>query len=1103
MPKLKEGPAYQCSDGVLNLTTFPKELQSLDLSQEVEGGPVRKVELGFDRYGKAGERIPALQEVILPPTLEELPLWDIALPKVQEINIPASCKKIGAGSFAQWSALKAVALPHGVKKVPASCFRNCKKLAAVELPSSVTSIDKAAFSGCASLKSIRLPAGVRTIGQDAFSGCKMLQEITFPNGLEKIEKNAFKNCKALGRVDLPASAEYDKTSFPDATAVFVDGKQVERVADELHICFSSVALYSEPVDPQQLEAGRPVIVHAMEHLFTVRLEVVAENGAHLGFLASTEVSKLPRFRTLSLGQAFAATLEQLSEGKWQVVFAEDTPLFNTPFPERTVKYGQKTQRVLPAREMTDRAVLFYTVKAPAMKPIYENVDAYVQQEEYAKAYSQEEAERIFVSNDNWKYAPEPDTSSDFYNSHITDAILEQIPCGTELGVSLDAVHLPVDNGSWAYMHAGGNPDEYPYPMPAFVFSWNGVRFADIPAIYDHHNAISSYCAIAALWEWGKRPTLRPRAWLIGLGKPEYQGGTAFCEVLLSFEEGGAVPQNKLNIREALRYVHRDDEPWEIPAKQILQTFAETQRINLTYNRMDSASVTGLDREGRITWAPEALYQTETETYLMQYREPAQDTWITLDRLEALANKEGPSLSKEGTDDYEPPTSAAEAFPPAAGGELPQAQEPGQPLESPAAEDEKPERPESATKAEQNEIGAAVTQSLKETTANAGKNEQATSEKADSLNKYRINLYVILTNEEKLGKLHRAQKDFLRLYKNSLILPTNPEIIRIRKELLDQMEAGADFTLYRETFKQRPLRERFDLSTRNLYAAAEEPDRTKRANWAIENTKEWFREAEQGEIRAWMDDELAKERKLAESRMDSYVAQWNSFEKAKDELMFAVFDESGKDSICEFNNNFQVLMGSVLVEVRLYGEESSYHPLVDNLFPWYWGVTTRDVWETALGNGKLKDFRDPEATPDAAQLINQAADRIRAKFPELKVAAPATFLCRENIGRKSYSASPQVSQSSPQQPAKEGCYIATAVYGSYDAPQVLTLRRFRDGTLRTTSLGRWFIRTYYRLSPPLARRLKRARRANALVRALLDRLVEQLNRKRPSADDLNK
>ena len=33
----------------------------------------------------------------------------------------------------------------------------------------------------------------------------------------------------------------------------------------------------------------------------------------------------------------------------------------------------------------------------------------------------------------------------------------------------------------------------------------------------------------------------------------------------------------------------------------------------------------------------------------------------------------------------------------------------------------------------------------------------------------------------------------------------------------------------------------------------------------------------------------------------------------------------------------------------------------------------------------------------------------------------------------------------------GCYVATCVYGSYDCPQVWTLRRFRDNTLAETMI----------------------------------------------------
>jgi len=78
-----------------------------------------------------------------------------------------------------------------------------------------------------------------------------------------------------------------------------------------------------------------------------------------------------------------------------------------------------------------------------------------------------------------------------------------------------------------------------------------------------------------------------------------------------------------------------------------------------------------------------------------------------------------------------------------------------------------------------------------------------------------------------------------------------------------------------------------------------------------------------------------------------------------------------------------------------------------------------------------------------------------------------------------------------QPKKSGCYIATAIYGSYDAPEVLTLRQFRDNTLKKSKGGRLFIRTYYRLSPPIAEKLKNAKMLNRLVRKILDKLVSAM------------
>jgi len=76
----------------------------------------------------------------------------------------------------------------------------------------------------------------------------------------------------------------------------------------------------------------------------------------------------------------------------------------------------------------------------------------------------------------------------------------------------------------------------------------------------------------------------------------------------------------------------------------------------------------------------------------------------------------------------------------------------------------------------------------------------------------------------------------------------------------------------------------------------------------------------------------------------------------------------------------------------------------------------------------------------------------------------------------------------------GCYIATAVYNSYDAPEVLCLRCFRDEILSASILGRLFIRLYYFFSPAIAEKLKKTRRINMFVRKTLDMVVVRLNKK---------
>ena len=78
--------------------------------------------------------------------------------------------------------------------------------------------------------------------------------------------------------------------------------------------------------------------------------------------------------------------------------------------------------------------------------------------------------------------------------------------------------------------------------------------------------------------------------------------------------------------------------------------------------------------------------------------------------------------------------------------------------------------------------------------------------------------------------------------------------------------------------------------------------------------------------------------------------------------------------------------------------------------------------------------------------------------------------------------------------KSGCYVATAVYGSYDCPQVWTLRRYRDYTLAETWYGRAFIHTYYAISPTLVKWFGDTEWFKKMWRGALDKMVNSLQGK---------
>ncbi len=102
----------------------------------------------------------------------------------------------------------------------------------------------------------------------------------------------------------------------------------------------------------------------------------------------------------------------------------------------------------------------------------------------------------------------------------------------------------------------------------------------------------------------------------------------------------------------------------------------------------------------------------------------------------------------------------------------------------------------------------------------------------------------------------------------------------------------------------------------------------------------------------------------------------------------------------------------------------------------------------------------------------------------------TILWEAETTSPNYKPTPQPSNTS----SGGGCYVATAVYGSYNCPQVWTLRRYRDYTLAETWYGRAFIRTYYAISPTLVKWFSNTEWFKKMWKTPLDKLVNKLQNK---------
>ena len=246
----------------------------------------------------------------------------------------------------------------------------------------------------------------------------------------------------------------------------------------------------------------------------------------------------------------------------------------------------------------------------------------------------------------------------------------------------------------------------------------------------------------------------------------------------------------------------------------------------------------------------------------------------------------------------------------------------------------------------------------------------------------------------------------------------------------------------------------------------------------------------------------------------------------------MFEQSAKSTFCDslnstygkYANNREILVtlavayGSFVMEVadamfkcgdlieRDYSDDNTmivenacalWKPAIDIWKEAYCINDNHAAWYSKMKStyvAKIKKY-DRSYSFDAPKYVGFPSPYINATKPRSDSDFGVSNSSRTNSGYSGGSSSGGSSSGgsySGGSSSSGGCYVATAVYGSYDCPQVWTLRRYRDYTLAETWYGRAFIHTYYAISPTLVKWFGHTEWFKKMWKGKLDRMVEHLH-----------
>ena len=144
----------------------------------------------------------AIEEVILPDSIEKIEnaFWNC--PNLKKLNLPKNLVELGSTAFKDCPKLQRAEIPAGLKKVGEEAFSNCPSFAD---ESGFVIVGGILFGYYGTAEKVIVPGGVKTIAPFAFKEAAKIKEVVLPTSLKKIGYMAFKNCSGMERINIPQS----------------------------------------------------------------------------------------------------------------------------------------------------------------------------------------------------------------------------------------------------------------------------------------------------------------------------------------------------------------------------------------------------------------------------------------------------------------------------------------------------------------------------------------------------------------------------------------------------------------------------------------------------------------------------------------------------------------------------------------------------------------------------------------------------------------------------------------------------------------------------------------------------------------------------------